>query len=189
MDDRLEDLRDADALLRRSEDGARRVDANDALHLFLRALGLGRREVDLVDDGDDLEMVVDREMGVRKRLRLDALARIDDEQRALAGGKRPAHLIAEVNVTGRVDEVEDVVLAVLRAVVEAHRVLLDGDAPLLLELHGVQNLRAHFAGGERARGLEQAVGQRRLAVVDVGDDREVSDLRELSHVFWRAWLF
>ena len=30
--------------------------------------------------------------------------------------------------------------------------------------------------------FEDAIGQRRLAVVDVGDDREVADVVELRHV-------
>ncbi len=47
---------------------------------------------------------------------------------------------------------------------------------LLLEVHGVEELLGHLALGERPRALEQAVGERGLAVVDVGDDREVADV-------------
>ena len=52
---------------------------------------------------------------------------------------------------------------------------LDGDAALALEIHGVEDLGFHLARLERAGELEEAIGQRRLAVVDVGDDREVAD--------------
>ena len=67
-------------------------------------------------------------------------------------------------------------LAVLRLVVEPDGVGLDGDAALALEVHGVEHLLHHFALRQRAGVLEQAVGQRRLAVVDMRDDREISDV-------------
>ena len=52
----------------------------------------------------------------------------------------------------------------------------DGDAALPLEVHGVQNLRLHLPGLQGAGDFEEAVGQSRLAVVDVGDDRKVTDV-------------
>ena len=52
---------------------------------------------------------------------------------------------------------------------------LDGDAALALEVHRVEHLRLHLARLEGAGDLEKAVGQRRLAVVDVRDDREIAD--------------
>ena len=52
---------------------------------------------------------------------------------------------------------------------------LDGDAALALQVHGVEHLLHHFALGEGAGDLEQPVGQRGLAVVDVRNDREIAD--------------
>ena len=95
------------------------------------------------------------------------------QQRAFAGGERPGHLVGEVDVARRVDQVEGVLLAVRRGVVQADRVRLDGDAALALEVHRVEDLRLHLAGLQGAGDLEKPVGQRRLAVVDVGDDREI----------------
>ncbi len=53
-----------------------------------------------------------REEEIRQRLRLNPLRRVDDEDRALARGERARHLVREVHVPRRVDEVELVVLAV-----------------------------------------------------------------------------
>ena len=78
----------------------------------LDAVGLGGGEVDLVEDGDDLVAGVDRLVDVGERLRLDALAGVDDEERALDGAHRAGDLVGEVDVAGGVDEVEDVGLAV-----------------------------------------------------------------------------
>ncbi len=144
-------------------------------------LGLGHvagRQIDLVEHGDDLEVVLDGEIRVGDRLRLDALGAVDEQHGALAGGEAARDLVGEVDVAGGVDEVELVGLAVAGLVGDAHRLALDGDAALALEVHLVEELFLHVARGHRAGDLEDAVGQRRLAVVDVGDDAEVADVVE-----------
>ncbi len=176
LDDRLENVVDAGAFLRAGENRGRAVEADDVLDLALALVGLRAGQVDLVDDRDDLEVVLDGQVGVGERLRLDALRGVDQQQRALAGRQRARHLVAEVDVSGRVDQVEDVLLAVGRRVVQADRMRLDGDPALALEIHGVEHLRLHLARLQRAGELEEAIGQRRLAVVDVRDDREVPDV-------------
>ncbi len=147
-------------------------------------LGLGdvaARQVDLVEHRDDLEVVVDGEVGVGHRLRLDALGRVDQQHGTLAGGEAPRDLVGEVDVARRVDEIELVGLAVAGGVGDADRLALDGDAALALQVHLVEQLLLHVARGDRAGALEDAVGQGRLAVVDVGDDAEVADVVERSH--------
>ena len=146
------------------------------LDLTRDPVGLGRREVDLVERGDDGEVVLEREVAVGEGLRLDALGRVDEQQRPLAGGQAARHLVPEVDVAGGVDEVEDVA-----GPVQAHVLGLDGDAPLPLEVHRVEVLGPHVAGVDGAGELEDAVGQRRLPVVDVGDDAEIAELLEPGH--------
>jgi hypothetical protein len=74
--------------------------------------------------------------------------------------------------------VEDIVLPVLRPVIEAHGLGLDGDAALALDVHGIEHLllACHLARVEPAGHLDEAVGKRRLPVVDMGDDGEVADV-------------
>ena len=92
-------------------------------------------------------------------------------------------------MAGRVDEVEDVVLAVAGRVGEPDGLRLDRDAALALDVHRVQHLRGHLARLERAAALDQPVGQRRLAVVDMRDDGEVADAGEVGHgVLWERRL-
>ena len=115
-------------------------------------------------------------MNVRERLRLDPLGRVDDEDGALAGLEAVADLVGEVDVTGRVDEVQAVGLAVSRHVFEPDGPGLDRDPLLALEVHRVQDLARHLLRVDRVRQLEQAVGEGRFAVIDVGDDREVPQM-------------
>ena len=147
-----------------------RVVAEQIGDLDRRPVRIGRGEVDLVRDGNDLEPVLDREVGVRECLRLDSLRGVDDEERSLAGLERARDLVREVDVPGRVDEVELVALPG-----DAHGLGLDRDAAFPLELHRVENLFAHLARRDGVGQLEDAIGERRLAVVDVRDDREVAD--------------
>ncbi len=79
-------------------------------------------------------------------------------------------------MAGRIDEVQLVTLSVLRLVEQRDALRLDGDAALALQRHVVEHLRLHLAIRESAAHLDQAVGKRGLAVIHVGDDREIADL-------------
>ena len=87
----------------------------------------------------------------------------------------------EVDVAGRVDQVQLIDLAVER-VVDRDGPGLDGDSALALEVHVVEQLLAKLALGDGARLQQELVGQRALTVIDMGDDREISDeLRVDNH--------
>ena len=73
-------------------------------------------------------------------------------------------------MTGRVDEVQLIGPAVRRRVVEGHALGLDRDASLALQVHRVEHLRGHLALREPAAKLDETIRQRRLAVVDMGND-------------------
>ena len=117
-----------------------------------------------------------RGVAVGDALRLDALRRIDHQQRAFAGGQAARDFVGEVDVAGGVDQVQLVALAVLRVVEQRDALRLDGDAALALQRHVVEHLRLHLAVCQAAADLDQAVGERGFAVVDVGDDRKIADL-------------
>ena len=115
-DELLEDVDDAlPRLAGHVQDVVHRL-AEQVGDLLGDALGLGAGQVDLVEHRDQLEAALDRQVRVRERLRLDALRGVDDQQRALAGRERAADLVREVDVAGRVDEVQLVGLAVARLV-------------------------------------------------------------------------
>jgi len=65
--------------------------------------------------------------------------------------------------------------AVTGRVLEPDGAGLDRDPLLAFEIHRVEDLARHEPRVDRVGQLEQAISQRRLAVVDVGDDREVAE--------------
>ena len=142
LDDRVEHRLDALARLRRDAQHALGALADELRDLRGGAVRVGLRQVDLVDDRDDLEVVLDREVGVGEGLRLDALRGVDDEQRALAGLQRARDLVREVDVAGRVDQVE-----LVAAPEDAHRLGLDRDPALALELHACRAPAPASPGG------------------------------------------
>ncbi len=152
------------------------VEADHVLDLLRGAIGVrSRAGRSCSTTGTIVEVRLEREVRVRERLRLDALRRVDHEDRALAGLQRARNLVREVDVPGRVDQVERVLDAVARGELHARGLRLDRDAALLLELHLVEELRLLLAIGQRAGHFEQAIGERALAVVDVRDDAEIAE--------------
>ena len=142
-----------DALLEVRADAVHLVDVGDARHVVLVGLaphGLG--------------------------LRLDAGDGVEQRDRAVEHAQRALHLDGEVDVAGRVDDVDPMALPL-----RGGRRGGDGDAALLLLLHPVHRGRAlvDLADLVRAAGVvEDPLGRRRLARVDVGHDPDVAGLLE-----------
>ena len=126
----------------------------------------------------------DGQIGVGHRLCLDALGGVDDEYRAFACSQGTGHFIGEVDVSGRIDEVQ---LEVLPVVVVVHRDgrSLDRNSTLSFEIHGIEQLIASLTLADRLGRLEQAVGQGAFPMVDVGNDGEVAD-RHRTGILSRA---
>ena len=182
VDQRVQHGLDAPPGLGGDFDRALRVDADDVLDLLLHAVRLGRGEVHLVEHGHDLVVAVHRLVGVGEGLRLDALGRVDHEQRAFARCQRPAHLVGEIHVAGGVHQIDYMLGPIGAAVDEAHGLRLDGNPALALELHRVEHLAGHLALLQTAAALDQPVRKRGLPMVDMGDDRDVADARKVSHL-------
>ena len=159
--------------------GVAGIQTDCAFDHFLGARNVGALQIDLVDDRDNLQPVINREIGIRQRLGLDALGSIDHQQSSLARRQRARDLVREIHVAGGIDEVELIGLAVMSGVHHPNRVGLDGNSAFAFQVHRVKDLRLHLAGGQRAGQLEQAIRQRRFAVVDVGDDREIADMGDV----------
>ncbi len=98
---------------------------------------------------------------------------IDHQDRAFAGLQAVADLVREVDMPGRIDQVQPIGQAVVGLVLEAYGAGLDRDPLLALEIHRIEHLARHLARVDRVRQLEQPIGERGLAVIDMRDDRKV----------------
>ena len=141
-------------------------------------VGLGAGLVDLVDHHDGLEAQGQGLLGHEAGLGHGAFLCVDQQHHAVNHRQRPLDLTAEVGVAGGVDDVD------VRAL-PGHCAVLgqDGDATLALNgvvvHHRVDDL---LVLGKGARLTQQLVHHGGLAVVNVGDDGDVSDL--LAHSYF-----
>ena len=155
--------------------------SNDVLHLGLDLGGAGRGQVDFVDDRQHLQPCVNGQIGVGQSLGLHPLTGVHHQHRALAGCQRPGYLVVEVHMARGVDEVQVVGFAVVGGVVQLHGGGLDGNAPLPLQIHGVQEL---LGPGPLVHGvalLHQPVRQGGLAVVNVGNYGKITNMGKIRH--------
>src|SRR5690606_10774120 len=139
-------------------------------------LGIGRGQIHLVQHGNHFDAQFDGGVAVGHGLRLDTLRSVDHEQRTLTGRQRTADLVRKVDVSRRVNEIQGVGLAVSCLVGKGGGLRLDGDSPFLLDIHGIKHLRGHLAVCQPPAALDEAVGQRGLAMVDVSNDRKIADV-------------
>ena len=128
--------------------------------------------VDLVDDDDHLRAALHRLLQDELGLRLRAVVGVHDEQHAVDHAQDALDLAAEVGVAGGVDDVD-----VVAVVLEGGVLGADGDALFAFEVHRVHHALVRLLVGAEGAGLaQQAVDERGFAVIDVGDDGNVSDL-------------
>jgi hypothetical protein len=133
--------------------------------------------VHLVHDQYDgevgVEGLAEHEPGLRQR----PLGCVDQEHDPVDHRQASLHLSAEVGVPGGVDDVDRHRVAVPDGGVLGE----DGDPLLALELAGVHDPVLDVGVlAEGARLPEHRVDQRGLAVVDVGDDRDVPQVAALE---------
>ena len=187
IDDGVEQRTEVRSLLRGFQAGRARPRArvqDRKIELFLRGVEVDEEVVDLVEDllwtrvrPIDLVDHDDRGQSPFQGLAQDEpglwqrpFRGVHEQQHAVDHGQRPFDLSAEIGVTRRVDDVDEGV-----AVVDGGVLREDGDAALALQIRVVhRTLRDPLVRAEDAALVEHGVDERRLAVVDVRDDRDVA---------------
>ncbi len=163
---------DADRELQRQ-----RHDVELLLQRVERAVEVGAGAVQLVDEDDARHVVAVGQAPVGLGLRLHAGHALDDEHRAVEHAKAAVHFDVEIDVAGRVDDVDAVVLPLAR-----DRGGGDRDAALTLLLHVVGRGVAvmHLADAVRNAGVvEDALRGRGLARVDMRGNADVPELVQI----------
>ena len=79
------------------------VEPDGAFNHFFGARNVGAGQVNLVDDRNNFKTMIDRQIRIRQRLRLNSLRRVNHQQRALASRQRPRDLVRKVHVAGGID--------------------------------------------------------------------------------------
>ena len=138
--------------------------------------------VHLVDKRDDRRRTKPAHFEQLDRLRLDALGCVDHHHRRVDGGQHAIGVLREVLMPRRIEQIDR-----MTGVFELHDRARHRDAALLFHFHpvGCRVSRA-LARLDRTRELngaaeqQQLFGQRRLACVRMGNDRERTSLRDVA---------
>ena len=164
---------EAGAVAERPNHG-RGLQAEHGLKLVEQLERVARRPVALVHEREDRHAATAADLEELARLGLHALRGVDHHERGVDGGEDAVGVLGKVLVAGGVEQVDGVA-----AVIELEDGGTDRDAALFLEFHPVGGGGALvFARGDGTGEMdgvavkEELLGQRRLARVGVGDDRE-----------------
>ena len=179
VDDRLQDVVNAEAFLCAGQHGGLAGNSQDVLELRLGLRHVGVGQINFVDHRDDRQVLLHRQVHVRHRLRFDPLRRVDDQQRPFAGAQAAGDFVRKVHVPRGIDEVQLESFAIPCLVEHGDGVGFDRDAPFAFQVHRIEQLILHVPGGDGAGAMEQPVRKRRFPMVDMGDDAEVSDVRRV----------
>ena len=82
----------------------RRGNCEHIFDLFARGFRIRSGQINFVDHRNDCQVVLRREECICDGLRFHALARIDDEERAFAGGKRARYFVGKIHVARSIDQ-------------------------------------------------------------------------------------
>ncbi len=168
------------ACLRADQGGIFRRYADDLFDFMNDFRRIGGRQIDLIDDRQDLQALLQRGVAVGDTLGFDALRGIDHQQGPLAGRERAGNLVGEIDMTRRVDEIQLIQLARDGLKPQGDALGLDGDAALALQVHAIEHLSLHFPCIQSPALLDEAVRERGFAVVDVGNDGKIADILHLD---------
>ena len=152
------------------------INADNVLDFLLHMLGVGAGQINFIDNRDNFQIVVQGQIHIGQGLGFNALGSVNYQQCALAGRQSTGHLIGKVHVTGGIDKVQHIFLAIAGLVHAAHSLSLDSNTTLTLQIHGVQNLLLHFPFAQCTGIFYQSVSQRRFAMIYMGNNRKVADI-------------
>ncbi len=117
MNNRFEDFVDADARLGTGNNCIAGIQADNLLNLLADAIRIRTGQVDFIENREHLEVFIDGKIDIGEGLSFDTLGRINDQQSTLTGRERTADFIAEVDMSRRVYQVQDIIFAVFGAVI------------------------------------------------------------------------
>ena len=80
-----------------------------------------------------------------------------------------------------INQIELIGLTILGVIVKRDTLRFDGNTPLPLDIHRIENLSRHLSLGQPTTRLDEAIGERGLAMIDVRDDGEITDVFLIGH--------
>ena len=134
--------------------------------------------IDLIDNHDRLGTRFEGFAEHKPRLSLRTICGIDDQKNAVDHVHDAFDFAAKIGMPRRINDVDVVIVVFERSVLG-----LDGDTLFALQVHGVHDpffRRLGLIGAERPGLFQQTIHQRGLAMINMGDNCNVSDMLHRS---------
>ena len=164
---------------------------NNALEVLVHGLAINLEledtAIDLVNEEDGLDLLTEGLTEHGFSLDADTLDVIDDDESTVSDTEGGGDFGGEVNVTGGVNQVDEVgpdflLVDDVGLEVEGDTGGLDGDTALLFVLTGVGGANVtSLIAGDNSGLRNEGVGKGGLSVVDVSNNGNVTDLVGVSH--------
>ena len=132
-------------------------------------------QVYLIDHRNDVKIMVQGQVYIGQGLGLNPLGGIHHQHGPIAGRQGTADFIVKVHMSRGVNQVQNIFLPILRLIYGADCLGLDGNPPLPLQVHIVENLGLHLPACEKSRVFDDAVRQSGLAVIYMGNNAKIPD--------------
>ena len=84
-------------------------------------------------------------------------------------------------MTRCINKIQLIIFTVSGAIIESDTLRLDGDPTLFFYVHGIKHLLGHFALGQTATKLYEAIGNSRFSVVYVGNNGKIPNMTQVTH--------
>ena len=102
---------------------------------------------------------------------VNSIPEINEEDHTVDHAENPLHLATEIGVSRGIDDIDVIVTPGNRSVLGKN-----GNTPLFLKIVGIHHaFRGRLATVQRTRLLQQLVNKGGFAMVDVGDDSDISN--------------
>lgn len=163
--------------------------------ILLGDLELEKSTIDLVDDNNWLDALTKSLAKDGLGLDADTLNGVDDDESSVGNTESSGNLRREINVTWRIDQVDQEIWAISLLADDILKILwvgevavkgdgsgLDGNTTLLLIGTGIGGASITSLGGRDNTGLgEEGIGKSGLSVIDVSNNGHVTDVGWLVH--------
>ena len=178
LDDGLQHIAHIQACFRGNARSLRRIETDNFLDFIPHFLRLSGRQINFVDYRDDFQVMIQCHITIGQGLGFNTLRSVDHQQGTFAGSQCTADFISKVNMTGGIDQIQGIGFSILRFVLHAYSLALNGDATFALQLHAVKNLVDHLSLLEDAGHFQNAICQSGLAVINMGNDAKIANLTQ-----------
>ena len=112
-------------------------DSDDVLNLSHHTFRLRTWQIDLIQYGKYVQIMIQRQIDIGQRLGFDSLRGIHHKNSAVTGRQTPGHLIVKIYMARRIDHIENIFFSILGLVYGTDGLGLNGNPAFPLQIHVV----------------------------------------------------